>query len=1231
MKGRLLLFLVQAQGDSLTYQWYKNDTLIVGATDSAYTTPATVFTDNLSEYHCIVSDSSASGADTSAKATLYVTAAGSRVTTGMQLLYKFNEGSGLTLNDSSGVGAPHNLGINNKQSITWNTDGLGVNDISYITGSTSPTKLIDACVLTDEVTIELWIEPISVNYDGWAKIITLSSDADSFANFTVYQNPNKGYDFLARTTNTDSDGRPALITPNNTVEKKLTHLVCIRYTNGDRKIYINGIEVASGAKSGRFDNWNPASRIQLANQTGDPRAWLGVYHLAAVYGRALNQSEVTANYNVGVARNDNPKFIVQPQDQGAVVGQTIKFQVRSTNTLTSYQWRKNGVDIGGATNDTYITPPLTLSDNNALYSCIVTNPFGSDTSREAKIRVTALNTRVTANRLAYYNFQEGSGNIVNDVLGYLPVNLRIDGATSNYQWKPYGLIVDSASLIKSPGQTTKWYNDVAVGTGEFTFEAWVKPANRTQSSANILSIGHASDPSRINFAMKQNGGVLQSWLRTNTTPNNGVLMESSANSVGDSLIHITFTHGSNGKSQIFINGVMVKEDYFVGDLDTWRSDYFLRIGEQYLATSPWRGLFNLVSFYTRVLNPTEILQNYTVGPINVNLIAPANLTAQATQPGKVQLAWADNSTNEDGFIIERKQGVQNFAAIDSVGLNVVAFTDSTVADTTNYTYRVKAYTLVRQAISNTASVTTLPSSVAAPTNLTASLSPTLVNRALLSWQDKSNNELGFVVERKTGDSASVDPFTVLATLAANSTSFVDSTLADTTTYTFRVKAFDAFQASNYSNMASVTTVLSTLASPANLAAILSPTIINRAQLSWQDKSSNELGFIIERKMGDAASVNPFVIIDSVAANVTSFEDATLADTTTYTFRVNAFNQYMKSGYSNLASVTTVLSTIAAPSNLLAFSSPADSHDVKLMWNDNSSNEFGFVVERKTGDSLSGASFNVIKLTASDVTIYEDTSALGSTTYTYRVKAFDFLIGSSNYTNLAQITTPVPVDFTSFVGNVISGRIHLDWETATEINNSGFSVQRSNDNTKFIDVAFIKGKGTTTTPSSYSYLDKSILSGKYYYRLKQVDYDGSATFSKPIEVDLGIPKDYSLEQNYPNPFNPSTTIRFALPINAKVSLKIFNTLGEEVASVLNADLEAGIHETVFNASVFSSGVYFYSLNVQGVNGSNFTSTKRMILMSKITSKINTEEIKTKKKKKNKNNETTELFQTKSRED
>ena len=142
---------------------------------------------------------------------------------------------------------------------------------------------------------------------------------------------------------------------------------------------------------------------------------------------------------------------------------------------------------------------------------------------------------------------------------------------------------------------------------------------------------------------------------------------------------------------------------------------------------------------------------------------------------------------------------------------------------------------------------------------------------------------------------------------------------------------------------------------------------------------------------------------------------------------------------------------------------------------------------------------------------------------------------------------------------------------------------------------MKGNGTSTEKSVYNFTDKSALSGKYYYRLKQVDFDGTYQYLKSVEVDMGIPKNYSLDQNYPNPFNPSTTIRFALPMNAKVNIRLYNTLGQEVANILNNEFSAGVHETVFNASNLSSGIYFYRLEARGADGSLYASTKRMLLL------------------------------------
>ena len=195
----------------------------------------------------------------------------------------------------------------------------------------------------------------------------------------------------------------------------------------------------------------------------------------------------------------------------------------------------------------------------------------------------------------------------------------------------------------------------------------------------------------------------------------------------------------------------------------------------------------------------------------------------------------------------------------------------------------------------------------------------------------------------------------------------------------------------------------------------------------------------------------------------------------------------------------------------------------------------------------------------------------------------------------EITTPIPVELTSFTASIVNGKVLVSWQTATEINNAGFSLEKSKDNISYKEIAFIHGHGTTTYKSDYSYTDNSTLSGKYYYRLRQVDLDGSFHYTSSIEADLGIPKQFSLDQNYPNPFNPSTTIRFALPMNAKVNIRLYNTLGQEVVNILNSELDAGVHETVFNASNFSSGVYFYRLEAKGEDGSVLGETKRMLLI------------------------------------
>ncbi len=186
----------------------------------------------------------------------------------------------------------------------------------------------------------------------------------------------------------------------------------------------------------------------------------------------------------------------------------------------------------------------------------------------------------------------------------------------------------------------------------------------------------------------------------------------------------------------------------------------------------------------------------------------------------------------------------------------------------------------------------------------------------------------------------------------------------------------------------------------------------------------------------------------------------------------------------------------------------------------------------------------------------------------------------------------PVELTSFNAGVNGNQISLKWQTATETNNKGFEVERRalNLSEGWENIGFVKGSGTTTVPKLYSFTDNSLLPGKYSYRLKQIDFDGTSAYSKEVEVDVKVPSTFSLLQNYPNPFNPATNIEYQIPDREFVTLKIYDVLGNEVAALVNEEKPAGNYAVKFNGINLSSGVYFYRLKA-----GSYTSTKKLILM------------------------------------
>jgi hypothetical protein len=185
---------------------------------------------------------------------------------------------------------------------------------------------------------------------------------------------------------------------------------------------------------------------------------------------------------------------------------------------------------------------------------------------------------------------------------------------------------------------------------------------------------------------------------------------------------------------------------------------------------------------------------------------------------------------------------------------------------------------------------------------------------------------------------------------------------------------------------------------------------------------------------------------------------------------------------------------------------------------------------------------------------------------------------------------VPVELTTFAGKSKNNEVELSWTTATETNNQGFEIERKNNSGEFEQIGYVAGFGTTTEPKAYSYIDSELEVGEYTYRLKQIDYDGTATYSEEVNVEVEIPLEYSLEQNYPNPFNPTTTIKYSISKDGFVKLSIYNLLGEEVTTLVNSEQKAGRHEVNFDASKLSSGVYLYR-----VESNNFISIKKMVLV------------------------------------
>ncbi len=437
---------------------------------------------------------------------------------------------------------------------------------------------------------------------------------------------------------------------------------------------------------------------------------------------------------------------------------------------------------------------------------------------------------------------------------------------------------------------------------------------------------------------------------------------------------------------------------------------------------------------------------------------PTGLTATPVSSSRINLAWTDNATNESGYKVERSADGVSFSLLAITGANAVSYSNTSLTSSTPYHYRVAATNGSHDsAYSNVAPATTL-APPAAPSNLVATAVST--SRINLTWVDNSTYEQGFKVERSS-DGVN---FAQIAVLGANATSYANLSLAAGTAYHYRVRAYDGPNHSGYSNVASATT--QTLAAPTSLTA--TPVSSSRINLAWTDNASNEAGFALERST-DGVS---FTQIAWPGANVTSFANLSLASGA-YSYRVRAYEGSNSSGFSNVASATT-LAPPAAPSNLVA--TAASTSRINLSWTDNATYEQGFKVER----SSDGVNFAQIAVLAANAASYANLSLAAGTTYHYRVRAYDGP-NHSGYSSVASATTQTLAAPTGLTATpVSSSRINLAW-TDDASNEAGFVVERSTDGVSFVVIAFLGANAT-------SHANFSLTTGTtYHYRVRA--YDG----------------------------------------------------------------------------------------------------------------------------------------------
>ncbi|QSE97268.1 reprolysin-like metallopeptidase [Fulvivirga lutea] len=399
---------------------------------------------------------------------------------------------------------------------------------------------------------------------------------------------------------------------------------------------------------------------------------------------------------------------------------------------------------------------------------------------------------------------------------------------------------------------------------------------------------------RISDVFDQDGGSLDAWGLEICTIGNGKTLPPSnltAGSSNDSVVILNWHDNSRSETGFSIerstnNNTNFSEIATVGAGVTTYSDATISVSDSYY--------YRIIALSTTNSNPSneESISFFPFAPANLNL---SNITANS-----LTLNWTDNNNDEEGVVLERlENGV--FLEIAILTPNTTSYTDDSLEPGTYYSYRIKNFKGTLESDYSAILIgRTLSLPPANPTNLTAEIEG--LDQINLTWNDNSNNEENYVIERSIQNNLN---YVVIATLESESTIFEDINLNLDNEYFYRVKAINSGGSSGYSNEVSALLLPLPPASPTNL--IAEAIDLSQISLSWVDVADNEDNYIVERSVGEN---NNYVEIASISANSTSFDDDNLGELTEYFYRIKAINTGGESDFSNEASASTLVLSVS---------------------------------------------------------------------------------------------------------------------------------------------------------------------------------------------------------------------------------------------------------------------------------------------------------------------------------